>query len=500
MGRPLKAGASSAESAEKAKRPSSRARKTRSKAKTRAKPTDDFAIVGVGASAGGLEALRPLLAGLPDDVGVAYVIAQHLDPKHSSALVELLARGTPLRVSEIQDGMTVQRNEIYITPPDRNAVFNHGVLHLSRPTTSFGPKPSVDMLFISLAEGCRERGVGIVLSGTGSDGAHGVRSIRANGGITLAQDPSTAKYDGMPGAAIATNCVDLVLPPEKMGAELRHVLERPPMLAPTPKEGARGSLERVFSLLLEQTGCDFSGYKPSTISRRIQRRMVTKKVAELQDYVALLQRSPDEVKLLFRDVLISVTEFFRDPDVFKALQRTFSQIVAGKKKGDDIRIWVPGCASGEEAYTVAILLADALGDRISGLNIQIFATDIDEEALLLGRYCHYPPAAVASLPKDLVDRYFVHSDGGFAVAKRIRDLVIFAKHDLVKDPPFSHLDFISCRNVLIYFNTKLQERVVAMFHYALESGGYLLLGKSESVGSIRTFSSRSERPRGFLGA
>jgi two-component system CheB/CheR fusion protein len=483
MGRPTKTGARSATAFEKAESPAPDARNRRSKAPGGSPSTEEFTVVGIGASAGGLEALRSFLAGLPNNLGVAYVIAQHLDPKHSSALVELLARGTSMRVCEIEDGQSVQRNEIYITPPDRNAIFSHGVLRLSRPTTSWGPKPSVDMLFISLAEACKEQAVGIVLSGTGSDGAHGVRSVRASGGITVAQDPATAKYDGMPSAAIATNCVDLVLPPEKIGAELRHLLERPPTLPPTPKEEVRGNLERVFARLLELTGCDFSGYKPATISRRIQRRMVTKKVADLDDYIAILEQSPDEVKLLFRDVLISVTEFFRDPDVFKDLRRTFGQVILHKKKGDDIRIWVPGCASGEEAYTVAILLADTLGDRIIDLNVQIFATDIDEEALLLGRAARYPPAAVASLPKDLVDRYFVHSDGGFAVAKRIRELVVFAKHDLVKDPPFAHLDFISCRNVLIYFNSKLQDRVLSMFHYALEPGGYLLLGKSESVGS-----------------
>lgn len=443
---------------------------------------DELTVVGIGASAGGLEALRSMISGLPENANISYVIAQHLDPKHSSALVDLLSRGTKVKVCEIEEGQPVRPNEIYITPPDRNATISNGILHLSKPTTSFGPKPSVDMLFISLAEDKNENAVGIVLSGTGSDGAHGIRKIRANGGITMAQDPATAKYDGMPGAAIGTQCVDLVLPPEKMGSELIRVLQQQPVLPATPKEEERSNLDRIFSLLLEKTGCDFSDYKPTTLSRRIQRRMVTKRVSELNEYVALLETSPDEVKILYRDVLISVTEFFRDPEIFSGLRQVFARIGARKQSGDDIRIWIPGCASGEEAYTVAILLADTLGDSLNGRNVQIFATDIDDEALNRGRSAFYPPAAIASLTSALVDSYFVPSDGGFSVAKRIREMVIFAKHDLVKDPPFAHLDFISCRNVLIYFNSQLQDRVLLMFHYALSPEGYLLLGKSESVG------------------
>ena len=441
----------------------------------------DPVIVGIGASAGGLEALRALISGLPEHADISYVIAQHLDPKHSSALVDLLSRNTKMRVSEIKDGQAVQADEIYITPPDRNAVIEEGVLRLSRPTTAFGPKPSVDMLFSSLAEDKKERAVGIVLSGTGSDGAHGIRSIRGAGGITIAQDLETAKYDGMPGAAIATQCIDLVLPPDKMGAELVRVRKQAPALPAAPKEEVHEGLERILQLLLERTGSDFSDYKLGTISRRIQRRMVTMKVTELPQYIEILEKSPDEVKRLHRDILISVTEFFRDPEVFKGLRQALATITAGKKPGDDIRVWVPGCASGEEAFTIAMLLSDTLGERARGLNIQIFATDVDEEALDRGRSGIYPPAAVANLPDALVKNYFVHSDGGFAVSKRIREFVIFAKHDLAKDPPFAHLDFISCRNVLIYFNTKLQDRVLSMFHFALNSDGYLLLGKSEGV-------------------
>lgn len=446
----------------------------------------DLTVVGVGASAGGLEALRLLLSGLPDQANLCYVIAQHLDPKHSSALVELLSRNTKMQVREIEDGQPAIANGIYITPPDRNAVIKRGKLYLSKPTTSFGPKPSVDMLFSSLAEDKAERAVGIILSGTGSDGAHGIRSIRGQGGITITQDPATAKYDGMPRAAIATQCVDLVLPSEEIGAELERVLKQAPLLPSVPKkkEDNKG-LERILALLLEKTGCDFTDYKPATILRRIQRRMVTRKVVELADYVALLEKSHEEVQHLCRDVLISVTEFFRDPEVFEALRESFATIAKTKKTGDDFRIWVPGCASGEEAFTIGILLSEILGGRMKSLTLQIFATDIDEEALMRGRAALYPPAALENLPKDLVDRYFVHSDGGFRVAKQIRDLVIFAKHDLVKDPPFAHLDFISCRNVLIYFNSRLQDRVLSMFQYALNSDGYLLLGKSESVNRYR---------------
>jgi two-component system CheB/CheR fusion protein len=419
--------------------------------------TDQVTIVGIGASAGGLEALRAMLPNLPTEANLAFIIVQHLDPTHRSMLTTLLARYTELEVIEVVNGDTVEAHKVYITPSGKDITIRNGRLHLSEPAAEVGPKPSIDQFLTSLAEDQIERSVGVILSGTGSDGAHGMRAIKAEGGITVVQSEESARYTGMPRAAIQTGLIDLILPPEKIGPELIEILKYPQVTPEAAVETVPGdSLPTIFHLLLDRTGCDFSDYKLSTIRRRIERRMAVHKLTDLQEYTLYLERSPAEVELLFKDILISVTSFFRDPDAFRGLRKVLRKIIDNKKVSEDIRIWVPGCATGEEAYSIAILLAEELGEHINRYNIQIFGTDIDLDAISLARRGVYPEAVVIDMDRPLRDRYFVREDSSFRVIKLIREMVIFSRQDLTKDPPFSRLDLITCRNVLIYFNNILQ--------------------------------------------
>lgn len=440
-------------------------------------------IVGIGASAGGLEALRAMLSHLPTESNIAYVIAQHLDPTHKSMLTSLLARYTTLEVISIKNHQLVEAHKIYITPPGKDVIIKGGYLYLSQPTAAIGPKPSIDQFLTSLAEDKRGKAIGIILSGTGSDGAFGIRAIKAEGGIAIVQEERTARYNGMPRAALDTGLIDLVLPPERIGPELIEILKHPQVVPVVASETEPlDHLQIIFNLLLDKTGCDFSDYKLSTIHRRLERRMSVHKLGRLEDYVRYLQNSATEVEQLFKDILISVTSFFRDPQAFESLQQIISNIIKSKNSGDGIRIWVPGCASGEEAYSIAILLAEALDEQINNYNIQIFGTDIDVDAIARARKGLYPEAALSDMNQKLRERYFARENSTFQITKTIREMVIFARQDLTRDPPFSHLDLISCRNVLIYFNPTLQQRLIPLFHYILTPGGHLFLGKSESTG------------------
>jgi two-component system CheB/CheR fusion protein len=448
-------------------------------------PGEELIVVGIGASAGGLEALRELLPNLPTRSNMAYVIAQHLDPKQRSMLTSLLSRYTPLEVTEIQDKQEVEANKVYITPPGKDVTIAHGRLHLSAPASAIGSKPSIDRFFASLAEDKGDKAVGIILSGTGSDGAHGMRAIKAECGVTIVQDEATAKYHGTTRAAMETGLIDLVLPPDRIGPELVELLKYPPVVpVVAPEEEPADSLQIIFHLLLEHTGCDFSDYKLSTIRRRIERRMAVHKLTELVDYVHYLEQSAAEGELLFKDILLSVTSFFRDPEAFQSLRDALARIIETKQPGDDIRIWVPGCATGEEAYSIAILLAEELGDRINSFNVQIFGTDIDVDAITGARRGVYPEAVVVDVDKTILDRYFTRENSTFQVTKSIREVVIFARQDLTRDPPFSRLDLVSCRNLLIYFNASLQKQLMPVFHHVLVPGGYLFLGKSETIGQF----------------
>jgi two-component system, chemotaxis family, CheB/CheR fusion protein len=442
---------------------------------------DALTIVGIGASAGGLAALQIVLSTLPANQDVAYVIAQHLAPKYISSLPKLLARHTAIPVETIIDGMPVRPNRIYVTPPGKEVGLSENRLRL-RAATSVGPKPSIDAFFESLAveKGCRA--VGIILSGTGSDGAHGIRAIKAHEGITMAQTSASAKFYGMPQAAVDTGFVDLVLPPEKIGQALASALTYPSRIAdpstPDPSMDATGT---ILQMLREQLGVDFTAYRPAMIERRIRRRMAILSRSSIPDYVDHLLDDPGELAVLGRDMLILATRFFRNPQAFEALAVHLRDLLAGKLPGDSIRIWIPGCSSGEEAYSIAILVADILGKSLNKYKIQLFATDIDEVSIELARKATYPLTAVMDGDLQRFESYLVRGENTITVKKRIRDMVILARQDLMKDAPFLHLDLISCRNLMTDVNPDMQAKILSLFHYLLNPKGLLFIGRSESI-------------------
>ncbi|MBK8961448.1 MAG: EAL domain-containing protein [Proteobacteria bacterium] len=445
-------------------------------------PTSTPGIVGIGASAGGLEALRTFVAHLPVQSTLAYVIAQHLSPTHQSMLVPLLARETRLQVQEVRDGERPRANVVYITPAGWNIALRDHTLHLTAATAPGTPKPSVDQFFASLAEDLGEAALAVVLSGTGSDGARGMRAIRAAGGSTFAQDEGSAKYNGMPRAAVESGCVDYVLPPDAIARQLEAVAR----LAPASDRDLGGDagadlLERIFKLVHSQTGIDFHHYKETTVGRRIRRRMAATACGTEQDYLALLSRQPEEVQRLSREILISVTSFFRESSAFDALRLVIDEIVSGKPDNDDIRVWIAGCATGEEAYSVAMLFMEAIKRDQRRLRLQVFATDIDAAALARARRGVFPREELVSVPEDHGRGYFTRSGDFVQVTKSLREAVLFSAHDLLRDPPFLRLDLLTCRNVLIYFKPDVQSRMLRSFHGALRSGGRLFLGRSETT-------------------
>lgn len=438
-------------------------------------------IVGIGASAGGLEALRSLVPNLPIDDRVAYILAQHLDPKHSSMLVPILARETKLPIGELQHDQILKPGTFHIIPPAMDAFYANGRIRLEK-AIGIGPKPSVDRLFASLAENHGRHSVGIILSGTGSDGSHGIRAIKAEGGITIAQLESTARFDSMPHSAIGTGHVDLALPPEDIAQQIHDMLAQPDIafLFASKPEPSEDEIQEILRMLLDQTGTDFRDYKRNTLLRRIERRMTVHKCKQLSEYSALLKKKPEELYELHNDILISVTSFFRDTDAFQALRRVVEDIVP--QGGHEIRVWVAGCATGEEAYSIAIMLSEYLGNRIARYKVQIFGTDLYDGVLTIARQARYSKASVAGIDQRILDKYFIQKDGEYQLTQTIRNMVLFARHDLVRDPPFSHLNLVSCRNVLIYFNQTLQRNVLESFHYGLEPDGIMFLGKSETIG------------------
>ncbi|UOG90900.1 MAG: ATP-binding protein [Candidatus Thiothrix sulfatifontis] len=438
-------------------------------------------IVGIGASAGGLEALRALVPNLPIDDRVVYILAQHLDPKHSSMMVPILARETKLPIAELQHNQSIQTGMFYIIPPGMDAFYASGRFHLEK-ATGIGPKPSVDRLFASLAENHGRHSVGIILSGTGTDGTHGIRAIKAEGGITIAQLESTARFDSMPHSAIGTGHVDLALPPEDIAQQIHDMLAQPDIsfLFTSKPEPSEDEIQEILRMLLDQTGTDFRDYKRNTLLRRIERRMTVHKCKQLSEYAAYLKQKPEELYELHNDILISVTSFFRDTDAYQALRRVIEDVVP--EGGHEIRVWVAGCATGEEAYSIAIMLSEYLGNRIARYKIQIFGTDLYDGVLTIARQARYSKASVAGIDQRILDKYFIQKDGEYQLTQTIRNMVLFARHDLVRDPPFSHLNLVSCRNVLIYFNQTLQRNVLESFHYGLEPDGIMFLGKSETIG------------------
>ncbi len=452
-------------------------------------------IVGIGASAGGLEAISQLIAGLNPATPCAYIVLQHLSPSHRSMMVEILGRETSLEVREATQGDAPEAGVIYVVPSNFNALLREDRLHLVTAPPEVVPKPSINQFFISLAAEENESAIGIILSGTGSDGVAGLRAIQAAGGFTLAQAPESAKYDGMPRSAIEAGVVDHVLPPEAMPSKLQDLLEIP-LRAEASIDNDQ--IAPLLEQLKEKLQFDFSGYKTGTLVRRIHRRRVATGSTDLDSYLSWLQSNPEELDLLARDILISVTAFFRDREAFESLQRAVQSICNNRAGGSEIRIWVAGCASGEEAYSIAMLFAETLGDKLSDYRVQVFATDVDEEALNVGRRGLYPAAAMSEVDPALLERYFTPVNNAYEADKLLRDMIVFARHNLVSDPPFLRLDLVSCRNVLIYFDAPLQSKVLQTFHFGLIKEGYLFLGRSESTTHAESlFSPVDRRERVF---
>ena len=458
----------------------------------RAQRLGSFPIVGIGASAGGLEAFGALLAALPAHPGVAFVFIQHLDPKHQSLLPEILSRPTRMEVREAQEGMRVRPDHVYIIPPNTNLTISRGTLRVLPRSTTRGQHLPVDLFLRSLAEDQKNKAIGVILSGTASDGALGLKAIKAEGGIAFAQDEQSAKYDGMPRSAVEAGVVDFVLPPKGIARELER-FGRHPYLTSLKAAASeeilpenRDSLAEIFQLLHKAFDTDFTEYKDTTIRRRIKRRMVLRKVEELHAYVQFLREHPDEVEALYYDILINVTSFMRDPGTFDALRvKVFPAILGSHGQDAPLRIWVPGCATGEEAYSIAICLLEFLGTKGVAPPIQIFGTDVSQSAIQKARTGTYLENIALDVSPDRLRRFFVQvKGGGYQISKSVRDLCVFAQHDMIKDAPFSRLDLVSCRNLLIYLGPVLQRKILPMFHYALQPHGFLMLGSSETVGSF----------------
>ncbi|MDD2881013.1 MAG: chemotaxis protein CheB [Rhodoferax sp.] len=454
-------------------------------------PASSFPIVGIGASAGGLAAIEAFFAGMPADAdpGMAFVLVQHLDPDHKSLLTELIARRTRMQVLEVVDGVVVRPNCAYIIPPNRDMAFLNGTLQLLEPAAPRGHRLPIDFLFRSLALDQHERAIGIVLSGTGSDGTLGVRAIKGEGGMVMVQTPASSEFDGMPRSALATGMVDFELPPAEMAGQLiaytTHAFGRLPHHISLTEPLSESALRKIFVLLRTHTGHDFSQYKPSTIYRRIERRMAVHQIDGIDAYVKYLQQAPDEVQALFNDLLIGVTNFFRDPEAFAALEeKVIPTLFEGKPVGAAVRVWCTGCSTGEEAYSMAILLQERLATLRASYKVQVFATDIDSRAIATARNGVYPASIADDVTPERLARFFTLEPDGSAyrVHKGIRDLLVFSEHDIIKDPPFSKLDLISCRNLMIYLGPELQKKLISLFHYALQPSGVLFLGTSETAG------------------
>ncbi|MBD0303906.1 MAG: ATPase, partial [Tolypothrix sp. T3-bin4] len=453
-----------------------------------------FPIVGIGASAGGLEAFTELLKHLPTDTGMAFVLIQHLDPNHKSLLSQILSRSTQMPVTQVVGNTTVEPNHIYVIPPNKQMTISQGVLKLMPREKIRGHAMTVDTFFLSLAEDWGSKSIGIVLSGGDSDGAVGSQAIKAAGGITFAQCENTAQIDSMPNTAGATGHIDFILPPRAIAQDLGKISRHPYIASSASVKlveeldkpiKAENALETIFSLLRSATKVDFTHYKHTTLKRRILRRMVLYQIERLEVYATYLQKHPTEVQALYEDVLINVTSFFRDPQAFDALKtKVFPQITKDKSAGIPIRIWVAGCSTGEEAYSIAICLLEFLETQPIKPPIQIYATDICESAIEKARVGLYKNSQIADISPERLRRFFVHLENGYQITKPVRELCVFAKQNLCADPPFSKLDLITCRNVMIYFGTTLQKKILPIFHYGLKPTGFLMLGTSETVGEF----------------
>lgn len=452
-------------------------------------PGPNFPVVGIGASAGGIEATKRLLEALPPDPGVAFVIVQHLQPTLESFLPEILGRATALPVEAVGSGVEVRPNHVYVLPPGKDVTITGGRLRLKPSEKSRGVHHPVDRFFTSLALACTNRAIGVVLSGTASDGTEGVQAIKAEGGITFAQDES-AQQEGMPRSAIMAGAVDAVLPPREIAREIARIAKHRLVSAGPPDRAESvmpaAELNEVLDALRVATGADFRQYKSSTLSRRVARRMVLHRLEDPAEYVELVATSPTEGEALFADLLIGVTQFFRNPAAFEALKAdVFPALVQGRALQDPVRFWVLGCSTGEEAYSLAIAFTEFCEETKRRIPLQIFATDLNGTAIELARSGVFPRTIAQDMAPEQLRRFFVDADGSYRVAKSIRDACVFARHNALTDPPFSRLDLVACRNVLIYLEPVLQQRLLPVLHYALRPSGYLWTGSAESITSQR---------------
>ncbi|MGB8489474.1 MAG: chemotaxis protein CheB [Bacteroidales bacterium] len=463
------------------------------KEKTTSKGTDQqiltkqsFPIVGIGASAGGLEALEQFFMNMPKDMGMAFVVIQHLDPTHVGIMPELLQRTTSMKVIQVTDNLAVKPNHVYVLPPNKSMAILNGRLHLFEPTELRGLRLPIDIFFRSLADDQHEKSIGIILSGMGSDGCDGLKAIKEKNGIILVQDPQTAKFNGMPGSAIATGPVDIIAPanelPERLIALLRN--SHAAKLNLMTDEKNKSSLQKIVILLRSQTGHDFSLYKKNTLYRRIERRMNVHQIDRITNYVRYLQENPGELEILFKEILIGVTNFFRDAKMWDKLRdRVLPDLLKELPNGHIFRVWVAGCSTGEEAYSFAIVFKEACekSKQTKNLSLQIFATDIDTDAIDIARKGVYSANILSDVSTERIIKFFTKNETRYSVNNSIREMVVFAPHDVIKDPPFTKLDLILCRNLLIYMESELQKKLMNLFNHSLNAGGILLLGTAETV-------------------
>lgn len=446
-----------------------------------------FPIVGIGASAGGLEALEQLFKNMPADTGMAFVVLTHQHPGRVSLLPDLLDKQATMTVVEAANGMKVQPNHVYVGPPGGHLSIHNGILQRTDTADPESPRLPIDFFLRSLAIDQKERAICIILSGTGSDGSLGVKAIKAEAGMVMVQQPQTAKFAGMPSSAIATGLIDYTLPPAGMPQQLLAYAKGPYLgmskatagVGPIPAE----PLQKILRLLRDRTGHDFSAYKVNSVNRRIERRMNLHQIHKIDDYVRYLQTHPHELDILFKELLISVTNFFRDAEAWEALSPYLETLVKSRPEQYTLRVWVPGCATGEEAFSIAIMLRECMDRLNRDLGVQIFATDLDPGALESARAAEYPAGIAVDIAPKRLERYFTQDDGIYRVRKDVRQMVVFAQQSVIKDPPFTRLDLLSCRNLLIYLNSDLQKKLIPIFHYALKPGGLLFLGPSETLGT-----------------
>jgi two-component system CheB/CheR fusion protein len=454
------------------------------------KRKDDFYVVGIGGSAGSLEALEQFFLNMPVDSDLVFVIVQHLDPKHKDIMPEILQRVTKMKVFQAKDGMRVKPNCVYVIPPNKDMSLMRGELHLLAPVMTKGVRMPIDFFLRSLAEDREEKAIAIILSGMGSDGTLGLKEIKAKLGMVMVQSLDSAKFEGMPRSALETDLVDFITSPEKLPAKLLAYVSHftyTPKEVPAVSRKTNNTLQKIFVLLRNQTGHDFSFYKKNTIYRRIERRMNVHQLSTVAKYLRYLQINPNELELLFKELLIGVTNFFRDPEAYETLRKKgFPLLFNEKSEKSQIRAWVIGCSTGEEAFSLAIILREYLEEiqKIADYKIQIFATDIDKDSIDVARIGFYPENISADVPIKYLKKYFTKEEDGYRINKVIREMIIFAAQDIITDPPFTKLDIIVCRNLLIYLNSEMQKKLFPMFHYALNTQGLLFLGNSETIGTF----------------